>query len=406
MAVNLHPPENLLPIPGVELGTAAAGIRYQGRDDLLLMRFSEATVGAAVFTQNAFVAAPVVISRDRFAANPNVGAVLVNSGNANAGTGQPGYQAALGSGLAIAESLAINSEQVWLASTGVIGECLPLEPVKNAMSEVIADLQADHWARAAQAIMTTDSVAKGMSLSVEIDGVEVTVTGIAKGAGMIRPDMATMLAFVATDAPVGAATLQRMIQRVNADSFSCISVDGDTSTNDSFFLFATGQASIAELQDDSPQLAVLEAAVYKVCQHLALSIVRDGEGASHVVDIQVEAAASVDEARMVADTIAHSPLVKTAIFASDPNWGRILAAVGRSGIPQLEVSQVELWLDDVRVLINGAVDPAYQEAMGQAVVNRDEYAIRVVLGRGDSQAHVWTCDMGHEYVRINADYRS
>ena len=404
MAVNPEPLGALTPVGGVSLSTAAAGIRYKGRDDLLLIQLAEGTTGAAVFTRNAFFAAPVGISRQRFRSTPQVRAVLVNSGNANAGTGSAGEQAALQCSTALAQALAVDEQQLWLASTGVIGECLPATKVISALPDLVSGLQADAWQHAAKAIMTTDQTAKGLSRQIEVDGCQITVTGIAKGAGMIRPDMATMLAFVATDAAVPAAVLQQMLERANAESFSCISVDGDTSTNDCCYLFATGAAGNTALSDTA--LQALEQAITEVCIHLARSIVRDGEGATHVADIQIEGARSAAEARQVADTIAHSPLVKTAMFAADPNWGRILAAVGRSGLEDLDTAGIDIWLDDVRILQSGEPDPDYRDDMGKAVMQRPEYRIRVLLGRGNARAHLWTCDFGHDYVKINAEYRS
>ena len=406
MAVNLNPAQGLLAVPGVALAHTAAGIRYRDRDDLVLIRLAEGSQVAAVFTRNAFCAAPVMVCREHLAAADGIRALLINAGNANAGTGQAGLEAAKRSCALAADALDIDTNSVLPLSTGVIGEALPVEPFARALPGLAAALDDNDWDAVARAIMTTDTVPKGVSRQCQIDGRTVSVSGIAKGAGMIRPDMATMLSFVATDAAVEAQALQDLLNEVVADSFNAITVDGDTSTNDACVLAATGVAGNPPLNADSADYAVLREVLREVCMLLAQACVRDAEGATRFIRVEVAAASSVDEARAVAYTVAQSPLVKTAAFAGDPNWGRILAAVGRSGVNDLDLSLVNLYLDDVCLIRGGEPDPDYSEERGAAVAQKSEYCIQVVLGRGEHSATVWTCDYSYDYVRINAEYRS
>ena len=406
MAVNLKAPEVLAPVSGVELATVAAGIRYQGRDDLLLLRLAPGSKVAARFTRNAFCAAPVTLAREHLAARGDIGALLINAGNANAGTGAAGLAAARATCAAAAAALQLAPEQILPFSTGVIGNLLPVEPFERHLPGLAAALTADAWLPAARAIMTTDTVAKGQSLAFEADGHRYTVTGIAKGSGMIRPDMATLLAFVATDAPVAADCLNEVLDTALAGSFNAITVDGDTSTNDAGVLAATGAAGGPEIRAGSAAAQALQDAVSRVCETLAQACIRDAEGATRFITVAVDGAVDIAEARKVAYTVAESPLVKTAAFAADANWGRILAAVGRSGLAALDIARVDLSLDDVRVLAGGEPAPDYREERGAAVVSRAEYTIRIALGRGDACARVWTSDLSHDYVKINAAYRS
>jgi glutamate N-acetyltransferase/amino-acid N-acetyltransferase len=400
-------PEELLPVKGVVLGTAPAKIKKWQRDDLLLAVFDAGTAAAGVFTQNRFAAAPVAVCRSHLAGVDDVRALVVNAGNANAGTGAAGIAAAEATCAGVASLLECAPGQVLPFSTGVIMEPLPVDKIVAALPVAHAALAPDHWFTAASAIMTTDTVPKGASRRIAVDGVPVTVTGIAKGAGMIHPDMATMLSFIATDAPV-AVTLLRQLTREIADvSFNCATIDGDTSTNDSFVIFATGNAPIAPIaRADDPRLAPIRAALTEVAVALAQAIVRDGEGATKFMTIQVEGGRDVAECRRVALGIAHSPLVKTAFFASDPNLGRIVCAIGNGAAPDQDASRVSFWLDDVQVVSKGARAPSYNESAGQRVMKNDEITVRVALGRGDAVATIWTCDFSHEYVSINAGYRS
>jgi len=413
MPVNYTPPtaDSLLPVPGIALGAAAARIKNWDRDDVLLVVADAGTVASGVFTQNRFCAAPVTVCREHLAAEQarDIGfrALVVNAGNANAGTGGPGLAASRATCAAVARLLGCDPQQVLPFSTGVIMEPLPVERIVDGLPKARAALRANGWFSAARAIMTTDTVPKGASRKVRIDGVDVTVTGIAKGAGMIHPDMATMLAFAATDAPVDAALLGRLARDTADVSFNGATVDGDTSTNDSFVLAATGKASIPMLRDAAdPRVAGLRQALEGVAIELAQAIVRDGEGATKFIAIRVEGGRDVAECRRVAFGIAHSPLVKTAFFASDPNLGRIVCAIGNAGASDLDPSTVSFWLDDVLVVERGGRAPTYTEAAGQRVMKQAEIAIRVDLGRGDARATVWTCDFSHDYVTINAEYRS
>ena len=413
MAVNLAPPDpaQLHPVPGVEPGWAQAGIRKADRKDLLLIRIAPGAQVAAVFTRNRFCAAPVQVAREHLAAAGAAGnsirLLLVNTGCANAGTGQPGMAAARRSCAAAAALLGCDAGQVLPFSTGVIMEPLPLEPLVAGLPAALARCGSANWAQAAEAIMTTDTVAKAASRRVQIDGRTITVTGIAKGSGMIHPNMATMLGFIATDAAVAAPVLQAMVRRVADRSFNRISVDGDTSTNDAFVLIASGAAAMAPLASlEDPRSAALEGAIADVAQTLAQAIVRDGEGATKLIEIAVAGARSQAEARAVADAIARSPLVKTAFFASDPNLGRILAAIGNAGIADLDVQRVELLLNGLPVARDGGRHPDYEEGAGQRVMREAQIQVQVLLGRGSAGTTLWTCDLSHDYVSINADYRS
>lgn len=405
MAVGLTGLPSLHPVAGIRLSAVAAGLRKAGRRDLTLIESAPGSVAAAVFTRNRFCAAPITLAREHLAkAAPR--ALLINSGYANAGTGAPGMDDARASCDALALALGVRPEEVLPFSTGVIGERMPLPRLIAAIPAATAALTDSGWADAAQGIMTTDTVAKGSSRQIDIGGRRVTVTGIAKGAGMIRPDMATMLAFVATDAALDAPLLERCLRTAVDASFNRITVDGDTSTNDACVLLATGRAGHAPLRASAAELAVLQRAVSDVCLELAQAIVRDAEGATKFMTIDVSGGASEADCLAVAYTIAHSPLVKTAFFASDPNWGRILAAIGRAPIATLDLDRVSIFLNDVCVVRAGARASDYTEAQGQAVMRHSEISVRVTLGTGSGHARVWTSDLSHDYVRINAEYRS
>jgi glutamate N-acetyltransferase/amino-acid N-acetyltransferase len=392
-------------VKGIRLAATAAGIRYQGRDDLLLIELAEGGNCAAVFTRNAFCAAPVTVAREHLSKG-KVRYLLINSGNANAGTGALGLQAAVATCRVLADAAGCASSQVLPFSTGVIGEDLPLDPFVRAMPALLQGLAADNWPAAAAAIMTTDTVPKLVSRTVELSQGRVAVTGIAKGAGMICPDMATMLAYVATDAAVPQSVLQQMLGDAVEPSFNAITVDGDTSTNDACVLLASGVSGHPVESLDSQDGRRLAQGVRAVCAELAEMIVRDGEGATKLVRIRVESAADREEARRVAYTVAHSPLVKTALFASDPNWGRILAAVGRAGVSGLAIERVRIWLGEVCIVSGGGRDPGYTEQAGQAVMAADEIEIRIDLDRGRSSVQVLSCDLSFDYVKINAEYRT
>ena len=412
MPVNLNPPDpkSLLPVPGVELGIAEAGVRKANRRDLLLIRLAEGARVAGVFTQNRFCAAPVVVAKQHLSTlDPGrcIRALVVNTGVANAGTGADGLARARQTCSDAGSLLGCTAAQVLPFSTGVIMEPLPVGRIVAALPRCIAALRADAWADAAAAIMTTDTVPKAVSRRFTIGDASVTITGISKGAGMIHPGMATMLGFIATDARVAAPLLKSAVVHAAERSFNAITVDGDTSTNDSFMLIASGQAAMAEITDArSAQYRAFRDAVTAVATELAQAIVRDGEGATKFITIRVEAGRDEAECRKVAFAIAHSPLIKTAFFASDPNLGRILAAIGYAGIDDLEVDGIELYLDDVLVAERGGRSPAYEEAQGQRVMKQAEITVRVVLNRGRAATTVWTCDLSHDYVSINADYRS
>ena len=408
MPVNLAPPspESLFPVAGVELGTAMAGVRKPGRKDVLLIRLAPGASVAGVFTQNRFCAAPVILAKRHLASGRPVRALVVNTGNANAGTGEDGLRRALAVCEAVAATLGCSREEVLPFSTGVIMEPLPAERIVAGLPAAAAALRGDDWAGAAEAIMTTDTVAKAASRRISLDGKAVTVTGIAKGSGMIHPDMATMLGFVATDAAVPQALLQALLKEVCEASFNAITVDGDTSTNDAFMLIASGAAGVAVTSAESGAYGALRDAVCEVAVQLAQAIVRDGEGASKFITVMVEGGRDRDECRQIGYAIAHSPLVKTAFFASDPNLGRILAAIGYAGVADLDTARIDLYLGDVLVVAQGGRSPGYREEQGAAVMKEPEIAVRVVLNRGTAEATLWTCDLSYDYVKINAEYRS
>jgi glutamate N-acetyltransferase/amino-acid N-acetyltransferase len=408
MAVNLSAPsaDTLHPVAGVRIGVAEAGIRKANRKDLTVFLLDEGAAVAGVFTQNRFCAAPVQVCREHLARG-DIRALVINTGNANAGTGEDGLVRARTTCIAAARLLNVAPEQVLPFSTGVIMEPLPVPRIEAGLPAAIADAQGGHWLRAAEGIMTTDTLPKAFSRQVRIDGVTVTVTGISKGAGMIRPNMATMLGFLATDAKVDAKLLPALTLELAEGSFNRVTVDGDTSTNDSFIVIASNRAAHAPITSfDSAAGRALKDAMLEVSRLLAQAIVRDGEGATKFITVRVEGGRTGEECRKVAYAIAHSPLVKTAFFASDPNLGRILAAVGYAGIADLDQTKIDLYLDDVHVAKQGGRNPAYREEDGQRVMKQSEITVRVVLGRGSAADQVWTCDFSHEYVTINADYRS
>ena len=409
MPVNLSAPDpaSLLPIPGVELGVAAAGIKNPGRRDMLVMTLSPEAEVVGVFTQNRFCAAPVIVCKEHLQNEGGIRALLVNTGNANAGTGEEGLRRARATCAALADKLNLKPEQVLPFSTGVILEPLPHDKIIAALPAALADLKPTNWAAAAAAIMTTDIVAKAASRRASLNGVEFSVTGIAKGSGMIHPNMATMLSFVATDAPVSREALAAMLRFAVNQSFNRITVDGDTSTNDSCLLIATGGTPAPMIQDaGDARFASLQAVVSEVMIQLAQAIVRDGEGATKFIEVRVEGGKDEAECKRVAYAIARSPLVKTAFFASDPNLGRILAAIGYAGIADLDVERIRLWLGNVLVAENGGRAASYQETEGARVMAAPEIAVRVDLARGNTVATVWTCDFSYGYVKINAEYRT
>jgi glutamate N-acetyltransferase/amino-acid N-acetyltransferase len=409
MPVNLPLPrrEELYPVAGVELGWAEAGIRKANRKDVLVVRVADGASVAGVFTRNRFCAAPVIVCREHLAAGAGVRALVINTGNANAGTGDEGLRAARGTCDALAGLLGCHARQVLPFSTGVIMEPLPVDRLIAGLPQAIDRLQPGHWLEAAEAIMTTDTQPKAASRRIEVGGATVTITGIAKGAGMIRPNMATMLGFVATDAAIAPGLMHGLTRAAADRSFNRITIDGDTSTNDSFVVIATGKSGtplIAATAD--PAYAAVAGAIEAVARQLAQAIVRDGEGATKFIEVRVEQARSEEEAARIAYAVAHSPLVKTAFFASDPNLGRILAAVGYAGVDDLDTAQVQMHLDDVWVVRNGGRRPEYREEDGQRVMKQAEIVIRLQLGRGSASTSVWTSDLSHDYVSINADYRS
>lgn len=395
----------LYPVAGFRLGTTSAGIRKPGRPDLVMMTLAGGSACAAVFTRNEFCAAPVIVAREHLGRTVPA-CFIVNTGNANAGTGSAGLADARACCAAAADLVQVAPEAVLPFSTGVIGEPLAVDRLVAGLPDAFARLSEDGWAAAATGILTTDTVPKGASRRIELDGQPVTVTGIAKGSGMIRPDMATMLAFIATDAAVDLDVLQRCLSAAVEKSFNRITVDGDTSTNDACVLVATGKSSAPRIATEDAGFELLGAAVSEVCVELAQAIVRDGEGATRFVTVTVEQGADSRECLQVAYTIAHSPLVKTALFAGDPNWGRILAAVGRAGIGNMDISRVEIYLDDVCIVRAGGRAEDYTEVNGERVFALSEFEIRVVLGRGEHREQVWTCDLSYNYVRINAEYRT
>ena len=409
MPVHLSPPQaaDIHAVPGVRIGVAEAGIRKVGRKDLTVFLLDEGTAVAGVFTQNRFCAAPVQVSREHLASGQDVRAIVVNTGNANAGTGHDGLVRARTTCVAAARLLDLAPEQVLPFSTGVIMEPLPVERIEAGLPAAIEDASEGHWIRAAEGIMTTDTVPKAFSAQAKVGGAEITITGISKGAGMIRPNMATMLGFLATDARVDQSVMHQLALELAEGSFNRVTIDGDTSTNDSFIVIATNQAANAPVTSlDSADGQALKQALLGVARLLAQAIVRDGEGATKFITVQVDGGRTAAECRQVAYAIAHSPLVKTAFFASDPNLGRILAAVGYAGIEDLDQTRIDLHLDDVHVAVNGGRNPAYREEDGQRVMKQSEITVRVNLGRGTASDTVWTCDLSHDYVSINADYRS
>lgn len=403
MAVGLPESLSLKPVAGIRLGTASAGIRKPGRQDLLVIEAAAGSQAAAVFTRNRFCAAPVHVAREHLQQTaPRY--CVINAGNANAGTGAAGMQAAHKTCESLADLAGCAAESVLPFSTGVIGELLPVDRLVSALPAALSALDENGWNDAARAIMTTDTVPKGMSLTYEIDGRPATMTGIIKGAGMIRPDMATMLAYIATDAAVDAATLKTCLNQAVERSLNRVTIDGDTSTNDACLLLATaaGKASVTSNRGREDFQSALET----LCIYLAQAVVRDGEGATKFVTVHVAGGDSEAECLNIAYAVAESPLVKTAMFAADPNWGRILAAVGRSGPADLDIDSVSIYIDGCRLVENGGLSPDYRESVAQAIMAGEEYTLRILLGRGDSETVIWTCDLSHEYVRINAEYRT
>ncbi len=413
MPVKLNAPKasSLLPVSGIELGFAEAHIRKPNRKDVLVVKLAEGAAVAGVFTLNRFCAAPVVLCKEYLAQQAGIRALLVNTGCANAGTGEDGLNRAQQSCEVLAGLIGVNTNQVLPFSTGVILEPLPVDKVIAGMPAAIANLKEDNWLNAAEAIMTTDIVAKGVSNQITIDGKKVTITGISKGSGMIHPNMATMLGYIGTDAVISQPALENIIQYAVNKSFNCITVDGDTSTNDSLILMATGKANNAKITEDSAEFYTIRDALTEVAIELAQAIVRDGEGATKFMTVRVEGGKTEAECRKVAYAIAHSPLIKTAFFASDPNLGRILAAIGYSGIDDLDVNNMELYLGnetggDVLVAEKGGRAVSYKEEQGAAIMQESDILVRVVLNRGNADCTVWTCDFSYDYVKINADYRS
>lgn len=405
MAVGLGDLPVLHPVSGFELGIASAGIKKPGRRDVVVMRCAPGSTVAGVYTQNAFCAAPVVLCKQRMQSAPRY--LVTNTGNANAATGEPGLQAANAVCAQLAQLVDCPIEQVLPFSTGVIGEPLPVDKINAALPAALADLSTDHWAIAGEGIMTTDTLPKGASVQFEYQGVTVTVTGISKGAGMIRPNMATMLGYMATDAAVSQDVLQNLLHDAANKSFNRITIDGDTSTNDSCILVATGQAQVAPITQPEGELYnALREAINQVAMQLAQAIVRDGEGATKFVTVQVQGGAQQQECLDVAYAVAHSPLIKTALFASDPNWGRIVAAIGYAGVHDLNIEGVNVFLGDVCIVAQGGRAQSYTEEQGAAIMQQSEITIRIELGRGACSETIWTTDLSHEYVRINAEYRS
>jgi glutamate N-acetyltransferase / amino-acid N-acetyltransferase len=397
---------NLKPVAGFECGYAQAGIKKPGRKDVLVMRLAEGATVAGVFTTNRFSAAPVQVAKMHLAGAKPIRALVINTGNANAGTGESGLANAQATCDALAALLGCDAQQILPFSTGVILEPLPVEKLIAGLPAAIANLQTDNWLSAAEAIMTTDTQPKAASRSVMIAGKSVTLTGISKGAGMIKPNMATMLGFIACDAKVSQQLLEELVKHAANQSFNCITIDGDTSTNDSFILMATGAGELQIHDTASAEYAALRDVITELAQELAQMIVRDGEGATKFITIKIEQGQSEEECKKIAYAIGHSPLVKTAFFASDPNLGRILAAIGYAGVQDLDVAKLNLYLDDVWVAKNGGRNPDYREEQGQRVMQQSEITVRVTLARGTAHATIWTCDLSHDYVSINADYRS
>jgi len=404
MSVGLIEPDMLLPIKGIRLSSVSAGIKKNQNKDLVLIELADSSSCAAVFTKNKFCAAPVTLAKQHLAvAIPRY--LLINSGNANAGTGKQGMSDAVSTCELVAKQSGCDVQQVLPFSTGVIGENLPVDKIANAVPEIFNQLVDNNWISAAHGIMTTDTKLKGISRQFDLQGKTVTITGLSKGAGMIQPNMATMLAYVGTDAAVDQDLLQECLHDAVSLSFNSITVDSDTSTNDACVLMATGKAGNSKIVDKNEDYLQLFNAVSEVCLYLAQAIIRDAEGATKFVTLQVGSSKSIKDARQVAYTVAHSPLVKTALFASDPNWGRILAAVGRAGV-DFDIDKIKIYLGDVCIVSNGGRDPAYSEEQGQAIMNKEEILIRIELNTGEYKASVWTSDLSYDYVKINAEYRS
>jgi len=408
MPVNLKPLtiDSISPIKGISLGTAKAHIKKPNRKDLLLVTIAEGSRVSGVFTQNAFCAAPVLLCKEHLKNESDIRALIINTGCANAGTGEEGILKAKETCQAVSELLSINSRQVLPFSTGVILESLPIDKIKNGLPDTVKNLDPAHWFDAAEAIMTTDIAPKGASRRIKIQDREIFISGVSKGSGMIHPNMATMLSFIATDASINQILLDKLLKEVTQQSFNCITVDGDTSTNDSFILIATGHAGNREIIEEDNDYEILKAAILEVAIELAQAIVRDGEGATKFIAIQVESGLDNAECRKVGFAIAHSPLIKTAFFASDPNLGRILAAIGYAGIESLDISKIELYLGDFLVAEKGGRATSYTEHQGQEVMKHSEISMRILLNRGHAKATIWTCDFSYDYVKINADYRS
>ena len=408
MPVNLKPLtiDSIFPIKGISLGIAKAHIKKPNRKDLLLVTIAEGSKVSGVFTQNAFCAAPVLLCKEHLKNTSGIRALIVNTGCANAGTGEDGLLKAKESCEAVSELLSIKPEQVLPFSTGVILESLPIDKIKNGLPDTIKNLDPTHWIDAAEAIMTTDIAPKAASRKIKIQDKEVVISGVSKGSGMIHPNMATMLSFIATDASINQILLDKLLKEVTEESFNCITVVGDTSTNDSFILIATGKAEHIEINQEDQSYKALRDAISEVAVELAQAIVRDGEGATKFITIQVESGRDDTECRKVAFAIAHSPLIKTAFFASDPNLGRILAAIGYAGIDSLDITKVQLFLGDVLVAEKGGRASSYTEAQGQEVMKHPEISMRILLNRGHAKATIWTCDFSYDYVKINADYRT
>ena len=408
MPVNLKPLtiDSISPIKGISLGTAKAHIKKPNRKDLLLVTIAEGSRVSGVFTQNAFCAAPVLLCKEHLKNESDIRALIINTGCANAGTGEEGILKAKETCQAVSELLSINSKQVLPFSTGVILESLPIDKIKSGLPDTVKNLDPAHWFDAAEAIMTTDIAPKGASRRIKIQDREIFISGVSKGSGMIHPNMATMLSFIATDASINQILLDKLLKEVTQQSFNCITVDGDTSTNDSFILIATGHAGNREIIEEDNDYEILKAAILEVAIELAQAIVRDGEGATKFITIQVESGLDNAECRKVGFAIAHSPLIKTAFFASDPNLGRILAAIGYAGIESLDISKIELYLGDFLVAEKGGRATSYTEHQGQEVMKHSEISMRILLNRGHAKATIWTCDFSYDYVKINADYRS
>jgi len=408
MPVNLKPLtiDSIFPIKGISLGIAKAHIKKPNRKDLLLVTIAEGSKVSGVFTQNAFCAAPVLLCKEHLKNTSGIRALIVNTGCANAGTGEDGLLKAKESCEAVSELLSIKPEQVLPFSTGVILESLPIDKIKNGLPDTIKNLDPTHWIDAAEAIMTTDIAPKAASRKIKIQEKEVVISGVSKGSGMIHPNMATMLSFIATDASINQILLDKLLKEVTEESFNCITVDGDTSTNDSFILIATGKAEHIEINQEDQSYKALRDAIREVAIELAQAIVRDGEGATKFITIQVESGRDDAECRKVGFAIAHSPLIKTAFFASDPNLGRILAAIGYAGVDSLDITKIQLFLGNVLVAEKGGRASSYTEAQGQEVMKHPEISMRILLNRGHAKATIWTCDFSYDYVKINADYRT